>query len=136
MARYDEISETNWLTKKEKRIQKANLFVLFFALADLFLLLFRPVRRYHFQDFPNYHFIGICLLLLMAIIRLWQAYEEGKDPYMEASRAWRAQHDMLGAYDFEGPGPDYSNKWHNVLFFTGSLAGFGLIGWELVKRLM
>ena len=86
MARYDEITESNWLTKKEKQIQKSVNSLLAFCLIDFVLLVFRPVRVYHFSDFPNMHLIGVVLLFIMVWVRISQAEKEGRNPYMEGSR--------------------------------------------------
>ena len=134
MARYDEMTESNWLTKKEKRIVKSTTFFVIFCFIDFVLLIFRPIRNYHFDNFPNMHFIGIILLFAIVIIRITQAYKEGKDPYMEASREWRQRKDMLGSYDFVGPGPDFSNKKYNIAYYIGVVISICLIINEMIKN--
>jgi hypothetical protein len=133
MARYDEMTESNWLTKKEKLIQKSTTIFVFICLIDFILLIFRPVRYYHFDNFPNMHFIGIILLFTMVLIRILQAEKEGKDPYMEASLEWRKRKDMLGPYDFVGPGSDYSNKTHNIVYYLGVFVSICLIIIEMIN---
>lgn len=133
MPRYDPISESNVLSKKEKRIQKSTNFFLIIGLIDLVLLIFKPIRAYHFVNFPNTHFIGVVLLFVIVFFRINQAMNEGKNPEMEASRAWRPGHDMMGAYDFIGPGPDYSNKKYNIMYYVGVIISFGLMLISLFK---
>ena len=132
MARYDTVTGSNWLTKKEKLIRKSVNFFFVFCLIDFVLLFFKPIRNYHFSNFPNLHFVGIVLLFLMVIIRILQAQKEGTDPYMEASRAWRERKGMLESYDYMGPGPDYSNKIYNLIYYIVVLISFGLIILEAI----
>jgi len=133
MARYDEITERNWLTRKEKLIQKSVNFFLGITVLDFLLIIIKPIRRYHFDNFPNFHFIGLILIFIITIARIAQAKNEGKEPYMESSREWRARKDMLGAYDFVGPGPDYSKKLYNIIYYIVVFFGMGLIIIEVVK---
>ena len=135
MARYDEMTERNWLTKKEILIQKTLNFFLGITLLDFFSIVFRPIRHYHFNNFPNFHLIGIVLIFVITVNRIMDGKTAGKNPYMEASFEWRYRKDMLGAYDYIGPGPDYSNKKHNIIFFVGVLIGLGLIITEAINHL-
>lgn len=134
MAHYDEITETNWLTKKEKVILKSTVFFIIFCVVDFFLLIFKAVRNYHFDNFPNLHFIGIILLFIIVVFRISQAYEEGKDPYMEASMEWRERKGMVSAYDYGGAGPDFSNKKYNILYYIGVLTSICLMTIEIFKN--
>lgn len=134
MARYDERTERNWMTKKEKLIRNSTNYLLIATLLDLLSLVLKPVRDYHFENFPNLHFIGILLLFVNVIIRKVQASNEGKDPLMEASREWRSKHDMLGYYDFVGPGSDFSNRKYNLLYYVGVIVSLGLITMEIFRR--
>lgn len=99
-----------------------------------FLIIINPIRRYHFDYFQNFHFIGVVLIFILTIARIAQAKNEGKDPYMESSREWRARKGMLG-YDFEGSGPDYSGKAYNIIYYIGVFFGMGLIIIEVVKKI-
>ena len=72
MARYDEITESNWLTKKEILIQKTLNFFLVFTLLDFFSIVFRPIRHYHFNHFPNFHLMGIILLFILTENQLYK----------------------------------------------------------------
>ena len=134
MARYDEITESNWLTKKEILIQKTLNFFLVFTLLDFFSIIFRPIRHYHFNNFPNFHLIGIVLLFILTVKRIIQGSTAGRNPYMDASVEWRDRKGMIGAYDYIGPGPDYSNKKHNIIYFVGVLIGLGLIITEAINH--
>lgn len=135
MARYDEITQSNWLTKREKLIRKSTNIILAICLIDMTSLLFSPIRKYHFNNFPNFHLIGVSLLFIIVLIRIFQARNEGKDPSMEASREWRERKDMLGPYDFVGPGPDYSNKKYNSIYYIGVIISFCLMIIEVIKNI-
>lgn len=56
-----------------------NLFLGITVLAFL-LIIIKPIRRYHFDYFPNFHFIGVVLLFILTIARIAHAKNEGKDP--------------------------------------------------------
>ena len=103
----------------ENLIKKTANFFLFFCILDVISLIFVTSRNYHFDNFPNFHIIGIILLFTTVIYRINQATNEGRHPYMEGSREWRMRKDMLDEYDFFGPDPDYSNKRANRFFFAG-----------------
>jgi hypothetical protein len=45
-----------------------------------------------------------------------------------------ARKGMLGAYDFEGSGPDYSSKAYNITYYIGVFFFMGLIIIEVVKK--
>jgi uncharacterized membrane protein YdcZ (DUF606 family) len=47
MARYDEIAESNWLTRKEKLIQKSVNFFLGIMVLDFLLIIIKPKKRLH-----------------------------------------------------------------------------------------
>ena len=127
MAHYDKMMERNYLTKNEKKIKfTVNLF-LALTLVDFLTIVIKPIRNYHFENFPNMHLIGVVLLFIIVVVRIYQANNEGKDPYMESSKVWRERKDMLGPYDCIGPGSDYSNKKHNIIYFSGVLLSLGLI---------
>lgn len=133
MARFDEITGSNWLTKKEEKIEKSTTIFIIISIIDFFSMIFFTSRDYHFKNFPNFHLIGITLLFVITIIRINQAYKEGRDPYMDASRAWRERKGMTDAYDYIGPGPDYSNRIFNIIYFIGVIISFGLIILEISK---
>ena len=63
-------------------------FFLGIRVLDFLLTIIKPIRRYHFDYFPNFHFIGVVLLFILTIARIAQAKNEAKDPYMESSREW------------------------------------------------
>lgn len=134
MARYDKYTERNILTKNEKLIQKSVNFLLIISISDFISIFIRPIRNYHFNNFPNFYLVGISLIFLSTLVRTFQAKNEGKDDYMETSREWRERKDMLGPYDFYGPGPDYSNKIYNILYFIGVSLGTGLVILNLCKN--
>ena len=48
MAQYDEITETNWLTKGEKVILKSTLFFIIFCVVDFFLLILELSKEYFY----------------------------------------------------------------------------------------
>ena len=121
--------------KSEKIIQKSSTIFLIISILDFLLILIKPIRNYHIMDFPNNHLIGVTLLFVVSIIRIFQAKNQGKDPYMEASREWRKRKDMLNEYDFFGPRADYSNKMYNLLFFIGVSVGTGLVIFNLIFKL-
>ena len=88
----------------ENLIKKTANFFLFFCILDVISLIFVTSRNYHFDNFPNFHIIGIILLFTTVIYRINQATNEGRDPYMEGSREWRMRKDMLDEY----------NIYHNI----------------------
>ena len=45
-----------------------------------------------------------------------------------------ARKGMIGAYDFEGSGPDYSSKAYNIIYYILVFFGLGLIIIEVVKK--
>ena len=45
-----------------------------------------------------------------------------------------ARKGMLGAYDFERSGPDYSSKAYNIIYYISVVFGMGLIIIEVVKK--
>ena len=110
-------------------------FFLFISILDFLSILIKPIREYHFNDFPNFHIVGITLLFTTTIIRIYEAKNEGKDDYMESSREWRIRKDMLGPYDYFGPGPDYSNKIDNIFYFKCIILSIGLILAEVILKL-
>jgi len=63
-------------------------FFLGITVLDSLLIIIKPIRRYHFAYFPNFHFIGVVLIYILTIDRIAQAKNEGMDPYMESSREW------------------------------------------------
>ena len=46
-----------------------------------------------------------------------------------------ARKGMLGAYDFERSGPDYSIKAYNIIYYIGVFFGMELIITEVVKKI-
>jgi len=95
----------------------------------------KPYNKISLRLFPDFHFIGVILIFILTIARIAQAKNEAKDPYMESSREWRARKGMLGAYDFEESGPDYSGKAYNIIYYIGVFFGIGLIIIEVVKKI-
>lgn len=118
---------------KEELVKRTTQLFLGIALIDFALLIFKPIRDHHFDNFPNMHFIGITLLFLMVVARIYLAYKAGEDPHMESSRAWRARKDMLDPYDFMGPEPDYSNTMLNLIYFIGVIVSFVLIVLQMIE---
>ena len=127
MAYYDRIGERNILSKQEIKIKKTIHILTVVILVHILLLFFSRIRNFYFNDFPNLYFIGICVILITTIIRAQQGIQQGLNPGMEASRDWREKKEMLGQYDFIGPGPDYSNRFFNLVFIIGILVGAGLM---------
>jgi len=134
MADFDKNIGINWLTEKERLIQITVNIFLFATIIDFISIVFKPIRDYHFAHFPNLHFIGVLLLFAITVKRIFQAYDEGKDVHMDMSRDWRERKGMLTAYDIVGPGPDYSHKRCNIVFFIISLISICLIIAELIKN--
>lgn len=119
---------------KEELIKRTAQLFLSIALIDFALLIFKPIRDHHFDNFPNMHFIGVTLLFVVVVARMYLAYKAGEDPYMESSRAWRARKDLLEPSDFMGPEPDYSNRLLNLIYFIGVIVSFVLIVLRLIEQ--
>jgi hypothetical protein len=132
MARYDPITQSNWLDRREKLIQRLVLMVLWLSIINFISLFLEVSRSYQFEHSPYLHFIGMCLLFLSSILRIIQAQNEGQDPQMEASRAWRERKGMMGPYDYMSPGPDYSNALYNILFVVAVIVGAVMVLFALI----
>jgi hypothetical protein len=132
MVKSNKYFSKNRLNKIEKLIQKSANIFLIISILDFLLIFIKPIRNYHFTDFPNNHLIGVTLLFVVSSFRIFQAKNQGIDPYMEASREWRNRKDMLNEYDFFGPNPDYSNKIYNLIYFIGVSMGTGLVIFNLI----
>ena len=118
MAYYDSFGGFNRLTKIEIINRNIVRTIFWLSLFDLLSLTFHASRVFHFQTAPTALLITVSILFLMSSLRMDQAMVYGRDPNMEASYSWRAGKDLLEAYDFMGPGPDYSFVPHNRLYFT------------------
>jgi hypothetical protein len=118
MAYYDSFGGFNRLTKLEIINRNVVRTIFWLSLIDLLSLSFQASREFHFETAPTALWVTASLLFLMSSLRMDQAMVYGRNPNMEASYSWRAGKDLLEAYDFMGPGPDYSFEPHNRLFFT------------------
>jgi hypothetical protein len=118
MAYYDSFGGFNRLTKLEIINRNVVRTIFWLSLIDLLSWSFHASRIFHFETAPKALWITVSMLFLMASLRMDQAMVYGRNPNMEASYSWRAGKDLLEAYDFMGPGPDYSFEPHNRLFFT------------------
>ena len=118
MAYYDSFGGFNRLTKLEIINRNVVRTIFWLSLIDLLSWSFHASRVFHFQTAPTALWITVSMLFLMSSLRMDQAMVYGRNPYMAASYSWRAGKDLLEAYDFMGPGPDYSFVPHNRLFFT------------------
>ena len=118
MAYYDSFGGFNRLTKLENINRNVVRTIFWLSLIDLLSWSFHASRVFHFETAPTALWITVSMLFLMSSLRMDQAMVYGRNPYMAASYSWRAGKDLLEAYDFMGPGPDYSFVPHNRLFFT------------------
>jgi hypothetical protein len=118
MAYYDSFGGFNRLTKLEIINRNVVRTIFWLSLIDLLSWSFHASRVFHFETAPTALWITVSMLFLMSSLRMDQAMVYGRNPYMAASYSWRAGKDLLEAYDFMGPGPDYSFAPHNRLFFT------------------
>ena len=48
-------------------------FFLGIRVLDFLLTIIKPIRRYHFDYFPNFHFIGVVLIFILTKARIAQA---------------------------------------------------------------
>ena len=118
MAQYDRIGEHNLLSKIEVINRAVVRAIFWITLLDMLSWSFHSSRVFHFESAPSAIWLSVSILFLSSSFRMNSAIKYGRDPYMEASRTWRAGKDMLGAYDFIGPGPDYSCAPHNRIYYT------------------
>lgn len=118
MAYYDSFSGFNRLTKIEKINRNVVRTIFWLSFIDLLSLSFPASREFHFETAPAALWYSSVALFLLSAIRMQLAMVFGRDPYMEASYEWRARKDLLEAYDFIGPGPDYSSRSQNWFYFT------------------
>lgn len=124
MAYYDSFGGFNRLTKPEI-INRATVRTIFWmSLLDMLSWSFHSSRVFHFETAPTALWVTIAVLFLMSSLRMDQAMVYGRNPNMDASYSWRASKDLLEAYDFMGPGPDYSFVPHNRLYFTSVCLAF------------
>ena len=133
MAYYDSFGGFNRLTKIEIINRNIVRTIFWLSLFDLLSLTFHASRVFHFQTAPDALWHSTAALFLLSAIRMQLAMVFGRDPYMEASYAWRARKDLLEAYDFIGPGPDYSSRRQNWFYFTTLVCTLSYLVYGILK---
>ena len=116
MAYYDSFGGFNRLTKLENINRNVVRTIFWLSLIDLLSWSFHASRVFHFETAPTALWHSTAALFILSVIRMQQAMVFGRNPYMEASYSWRARKDLLEAYDFIGPGPDYSSRRQNWFY--------------------
>jgi hypothetical protein len=118
MAQYDPYAESNVLSRLEIINRTIVRSIFWITLLDILSWSFHSSRVFHFETVQTAIWLSVSILFLSSSFRMNSAIKYGRDPYMESSRTWRAGKNMLGAYDFFGPGPDYSYAPHNRIYYT------------------